>query len=185
MLSPRVSAIGESSRRCARCRVSRGGATGQAATATLNLLDANGVSDEMSRLLESPEASLRAAVLTVLAREVFTVEILPGLSRSARETIEELQRTGAISTKPTFVVGDGNKGYKPSAPYDAIIVTAAPTEVPGALLEQLKAGGRLVIPVGDYYQELKLITKDEKGTITEESMKLVRFVRLVPGDEKE
>ncbi len=142
--------------------------------------------DGTEKVLEVGTGSgYQAAVLTELAREVYTVEILPGLSRSARETIEELQRTSAISTKPTFVVGDGNKGYEPAAPYDAIIVTAAPTEVPGALLEQLKAGGRLVIPVGDYYQELKLITKDETGKITEESMKLVRFVRLVPGDEKE
>ena len=142
--------------------------------------------DGTERVLEVGTGSgYQAAVLTELAREVYTVEILPGLSRSARETIEELQRTSVISTKPTFVVGDGNKGYEPSAPYDAIIVTAAPTEVPGALLEQVKAGGRLVIPVGDYYQELKLITKDETGKITEESMKLVRFVRLVPGDEKE
>ncbi len=148
-------------------------------TALLNL-------DGTERVLEVGTGSgYQAAVLAELAREVYTVEILPGLSQSARETIEELRRIGAISTKPTFVVGDGNKGYEPSAPYDAIIVTAAPTEVPGPLLEQLKAGGRLVIPVGDYYQELKLITKDETGKVTEESMKLVRFVRLVPGDEKE
>ena len=141
--------------------------------------------DGTEKVLEVGTGSgYQAAVLTELASEVYTVEILPGLSQSATETIEELQRAGVISTKPTFVVGDGNMGHEPAAPYDAIIVTAAPPEVPGALLEQLKAGGRLVIPVGDYYQELKLITKDETGKITEESMKLVRFVRLVPGDEK-
>ena len=142
--------------------------------------------DGTEKVLEVGTGSgYQAAVLTELAREVYTVEILPGLSRSARETFEELRSKGIILTKPTFVVGDGNKGYEPAAPYDAIIVTAAPTDIPGALLDQLKAGGRLVIPVGDYYQELKLITKDETGKTTEESMKLVRFVRLVPGDEKE
>ena len=78
-----------------------------------------------------------------------------------------------------FVIGDGSKGWPDAAPYDAIIVTAAPSRVPQALREQLKPGGRLVIPVGDYYQELLLITKSEDGSFSEKSMKLVRFVRLV------
>lgn len=141
------------------------------------LLDLDGT----EKVLEIGTGSgYQAAVLLELAREVYTVEILPGLSRAAEGTIEELKRRGVLrATEIEFVVGDGSDGYAPAAPYDAIIVTAAPAEVPGALLEQLEAGGRLVIPVGDYYQELKLITKDREGTITEKAMKLVRFVRLV------
>ena len=145
------------------------------------LLDLDGT----EKVLEVGTGSgYQAAVLTELANEVYTVEILPNLSLSAQRTIEELRSEGVLSrAKLKFILGDGNKGYEPAAPYDAIIVTAAPTAVPHALLTQLKRGGRLVIPVGDYYQELKLITKDQEGHTTEKAMKLVRFVRLVSEDE--
>ena len=79
----------------------------------------------------------------------------------------------------TFVVGAGNKGHPPGAPYDAILVTAAASRVPEALQSQLKPNGRLVIPVGDnYFQELLLVTKDDKGEVSERSMKLVRLIKL-------
>ena len=140
------------------------------------LLDLDGT----EKVLEVGTGSgYQAAVLTELAKEVYTVEILPRLSESARQTIEELRTQGVLRPGVLkFIVGDGSKGYEPAAPYDAIIVTAAPKQVPRALLKQLKGGGRLVIPVGDYYQELKLITKDQNEKTTEKSMKLVRFVRL-------
>ncbi len=131
----------------------------------------------------------QAAILAQLAAKVYTIEILPTLSQRAQSVIRSLSDRGVLdATKIEFIVGDGSKGHPAAAPYDAIIVTAAPTKVPDALLDQLRPGGRLVIPVGDYYQELRLITKAESGEVEESSLKLVRFVRLVgegegdPGD---
>ncbi len=125
----------------------------------------------------------QAAILGELAKSVYTVEILPALASEARGTIERLQGESVLTPdKIHFVVGDGRMGHEDAAPYDAIIVTAAPQKVPEALIRQLKPGGRLVIPVGDYYQELRLITKDKDGKVNEEGGTVVRFVRLV-GDE--
>ena len=148
------------------------------------LLDLDGT----ERVLEVGTGSgYQAAVLGELARAVWTIEIRPALSARAQEVIERLNAGGVLDSAPTeFLIGDGSKGWAEAAPYDAIIVTAAPVRVPQALREQLEPGGRLVIPVGDYYQELLLITKEEDGRFTEKSMKLVRFVRLVEdGDSGE
>ncbi|MDZ4241720.1 MAG: protein-L-isoaspartate O-methyltransferase, partial [Candidatus Omnitrophota bacterium] len=77
--------------------------------------------------------------------------------------------------------GDGFQGWKEHAPYDAIIVTAAPSEIPEELVNQLKVGGRMVIPVGTVTQELYLITKTERGG-REEKLIPVRFVPMVEGE---
>ena len=126
----------------------------------------------------------QAAILGELAQEVCTVEIRPNLLETARKTLEDLKKRGILHYKKlTAVVGDGSKGYIQEAPYDAIIVTAAPTKVPVELLNQLKPGGRLVIPVGDFFQELQLIRKKEDGTYLEEPIVPVRFVPLLQGKD--
>ena len=81
----------------------------------------------------------------------------------------------------TAILGDGYKGWPGAAPYDIVIVTAAPEEVPDALVAQLKPGGRLVIPVGSYSQELRLIEKDANGRTRARSVAPVMFVPMVKG----
>lgn len=96
----------------------------------------------------------QAAILAELAKEVYTIEIIETLANSAKKLLTEL------GYKNIFVkTGDGYLGWPEASPFDAIIVTCAPDHIPRPLLEQLKEGGRLVIPVGTYSQELKKITK--------------------------
>jgi len=114
----------------------------------------------------------QAAILAELTDDVYTIEIIESLARSAEKTLKELGY-GNIRVK----VGDGYVGWEEFAPFDAIIVTCAPTHVPQPLLDQLKEGGRLVIPVGDYYQELKKITK-VTGQIKSQSVIPVVFVPM-------
>lgn len=120
----------------------------------------------------------QAAIVSRLAREVYTIEIRERLARRARETLTSLGY-GNIH----FRVGDGYQGWPEAAPFDAIIVTAAPEEIPQALIDQLKVGGRMVIPVGSFIQELVLITKTPTG-IHRQLVTGVRFVPMVtdPGD---
>lgn len=121
----------------------------------------------------------QAAVLAQLARQVYSVETLPELARSARAHLEELgYRNVAVR------IGDGHQGWPEHAPYDAIIVTAAARDVPPALLAQLKPGGRMMIPVGERYatQDLVLITKDASGEIQRRGILPVAFVPLVAAD---
>ena len=114
----------------------------------------------------------QAAILAELADNVYTIEIIERLARSAEKTLKELGY-GNIRVK----VGDGYVGWEEFAPFDAIIVTCAPPHVPQPLLDQLKEGGRLVIPVGDYYQELKKMTK-VKGQIKSQNVIPVVFVPM-------
>lgn len=114
----------------------------------------------------------QAAVLAELAKEVYSIEILEPLAKDAEETLERL---GYKNIK--VLVGDGYQGWPEHAPFDAIIVTAAPDHIPQPLVEQLKIGGRLVIPVGKWSQRLILITKDENG-VTEKNDLPVRFVPM-------
>jgi len=118
----------------------------------------------------------QAAVLARLVPHVYSVERNPNLLQRARRVFREL-RIYNIQTN----FSDGSWGWPSHGPYDAIVVTAAPLEVPKALLEQLAEGGRLVIPVGDRGgQELRLITR--QGDKFEEShIAWVSFVPLVPG----
>ncbi|MEE9502615.1 MAG: protein-L-isoaspartate(D-aspartate) O-methyltransferase [Candidatus Aminicenantaceae bacterium] len=115
----------------------------------------------------------QAAILAEIAKEVFTVEIIDGLSKNAQEV---LQAEGY--TNIHFRVGDGSYGWEENAPYDAIMVTAAPSEVPKALQDQLKIGGRMIVPVGDAFQELVLIVR-EKRKFKKKKLLPVRFVPLV------
>lgn len=114
----------------------------------------------------------QAAILAELAREVYTIEIVPTLAKKAEALLLELGYKG-IHVK----AGDGFLGWPEVAPFDAIIVTCAPDEVPQPLVEQLREGGRLVIPVGAHYQVLKLLTK-KQGRIEEKDIIPVIFVPM-------
>jgi protein-L-isoaspartate(D-aspartate) O-methyltransferase len=121
----------------------------------------------------------QAAVLAEIVKEVYTIEIVPELGESAKE---RLKRLGYDNVQ--VKVGDGYKGWEEHAPFDAIIVTAAPENVPPPLLAQLKEGGRMVIPVGPAYsaQNLMLLEKKDKKVV---SRKLIPVI-FVPftRDEK-
>ncbi len=117
----------------------------------------------------------QAAMLSKLVKEVYTVEIVPELGRSAKKRFQQLGYQN-IKSK----VGDGYYGWKENAPYDAIIVTAASNQIPPPLLEQLKPGGNMVIPIGAPFtiQQLVLVKKDEQGKIHTQQMLPVRFVPI-------
>jgi protein-L-isoaspartate(D-aspartate) O-methyltransferase len=116
----------------------------------------------------------QTAVLSSLVDEVYSVERIEPLMKQARRRLHEL---GCRNVQ--IRLSDGSWGWKEHAPYDAIVVTAAPMEVPKSLLEQLAPGGRLVIPVGDStMQELRLIQHTDKG-FTSERLVMVNFVPLV------
>jgi protein-L-isoaspartate(D-aspartate) O-methyltransferase len=127
------------------------------------------------RVLEVGTGSgYQAAILSVLAREVHTVEIVPELGKMARANLDRLGYTN-VRTR----IGDGYQGWAEHAPFDAIIVTAAPDHIPPALIAQLRPGGRMVIPVGGFDQELKLLVKNADGTATATGVAPVRFVPLL------
>jgi protein-L-isoaspartate(D-aspartate) O-methyltransferase len=126
------------------------------------------------RILEIGTGSgYESAILSRLAREVYSIEILPAISRKAQERLRTL---GSANVK--FRIGDGYGGWPDAAPFDGILVTAAPRQIPPALLEQLAPNGRMVIPVGDFFQELKVFAKDAKREVTESSVLPVRFVPM-------
>lgn len=120
----------------------------------------------------------QSAVLAETGCELYTVEIIESIAASARQILDRL---GYQNIK--FKVGDGYSGWGEYAPFDAIIVTAAPETIPQKLIEQLKTGGRMVIPVGDVSQELKLIEKTDSG-IDVKDVTSVRFVSMT-GESKE
>ncbi len=121
----------------------------------------------------------QAAVLAEIAREVYTIEIVEPLAESAEKRLKDL------GYQNIFVKhGDGYQGWVEHAPFDAIVVTAAPKEVPEELVKQLKVGGRMIVPIGSFYQELYRITKTEKG-VHKEKLIPVRFVPMIKGTEEE
>jgi protein-L-isoaspartate(D-aspartate) O-methyltransferase len=123
----------------------------------------------------------QAAVLAELADRVETIEVVPELVRRARATLEELGYQNI-----TVHEGDGHAGLPDRAPFDRIIVTAAPDRVPQALIDQLAPHGRLVIPVGSRYdQELLLVDKDADGRVHSERTIGVAFVPLVHGEPRD
>jgi protein-L-isoaspartate(D-aspartate) O-methyltransferase len=125
------------------------------------------------RVLEIGTGSgYQAAILAELADHLYTIEIIESLGRSAEGLLRKLGYKNI-----TVKIGDGYIGWEEFAPFDAIIVTAAPPHIPQPLLDQLKERGRLVIPVGDYYQELKKITK-VKGEIKSQDIIPVVFVPM-------
>jgi protein-L-isoaspartate(D-aspartate) O-methyltransferase len=117
----------------------------------------------------------QTAVLAALVREVCTVELVEPLARAARG------RLGALGVlNVAFRVGDGREGWMEQAPYDGIVVTAAPEHLPAALGAQLAPGGRLVIPLGGrVVQQLHRFTRGEAGALFDEESIPVRFVPLV------
>jgi protein-L-isoaspartate(D-aspartate) O-methyltransferase len=114
----------------------------------------------------------QAAILAEIVKEVYTIEILETLANSAEARLKDMGYTNIF-----VKCGDGYQGWIDHAPYDGIIVTCAPGHIPQPLIEQLSMGGRMVIPVGEKYQELLLITKTRKG-IDKKSIIPVRFVPM-------
>jgi protein-L-isoaspartate(D-aspartate) O-methyltransferase len=125
------------------------------------------------RVLEIGTGSgYQAAILAALGARVFSIEIRPELAERARRTLQETGY-GEVRVK----VGDGYRGWPEEAPFDAILVTAAPDAIPDPLLAQLKPGGRLVVPVGTGAQELLRVTKTAAG-LERERLMAVRFVPM-------
>ena len=114
----------------------------------------------------------QAAVLGEISREVYTIEIVEALATCARATLAQLGYDNVHVRH-----GDGYGGWPGKAPFDGIVVAAAPADVPPALVEQRAPGGRLVIPVGDVDQEIRVITRTPEGP-KEERLIPVRFVPL-------
>jgi protein-L-isoaspartate(D-aspartate) O-methyltransferase len=132
------------------------------------------------RVLEIGTGSgYQAAVLSKVVRRVYSIEIVPELASRARDALSELGLTNV-----EVFVGDGYRGLPEQAPFDGIVLTAAPREVPKALVDQLAVGGRLVAPVGDFEQELRVLERTAEG-VTTERLFGVRFVPLVHGDADE
>jgi protein-L-isoaspartate(D-aspartate) O-methyltransferase len=117
----------------------------------------------------------QAAILALLANKVCTVERLRSLALRARKVLDSL---GLLNVN--LKIGDGTCGWQEEAPFDAIIVTAGAPAIPEQLVEQLKPGGRLIIPVGDQYEQtLQKITRRQDGTIHKEDIMGCRFVKLI------
>jgi protein-L-isoaspartate(D-aspartate) O-methyltransferase len=125
----------------------------------------------------------QAAVLAPLVSHVYTIELVPALAREAEARLERLDYDNV-----TVRAGDGYGGWPEHAPFDIIVVTAAPDRVPEPLVEQLKPGGRLVVPVGPHFggQELLLLEKDSSGAVRTTRVAPVRFVPLLrePAEER-
>ncbi len=125
----------------------------------------------------------QAAVLAELGADVYTIEIVPELGKHARAALDA-EGYGRVKTK----IGDGYKGWPEHAPFDAIMVTCAPDEPPPALVEQLREGGRMIVPVGPVLGNQRLvILRKTKGAIHAEDDLPVRFVPMVrqPGRQKQ
>ncbi len=126
------------------------------------------------RVLEIGTGSgYQAAVLSPLVREVYTIEIVPSLGRNAARTLRRL-RYDNVSCK----IGDGFLGWPEHAPFDKIIVTCSPERVPVPLVEQLREGGRMVIPVGERYQQTMYVLKKEGGKLVSEALRPTLFVPM-------
>ncbi len=125
------------------------------------------------RVLEIGTGSgYQAAVLAQIVDSVFTIEIIPELAERARNVLKELGYNNVVVKQ-----GDGYHGWPEKSTFDAIIVTAAPPKIPPPLLDQLAVGGRMVLPVGEYVQELVVVTKTESG-LDMENVLPVRFVPM-------
>tara|TARA_R110000744_G_scaffold50709_10_gene109515 strand:+ start:1707 stop:2384 length:678 start_codon:yes stop_codon:yes gene_type:complete len=137
------------------------------------LLLADGVPDSILEI--GTGSGYQTSILAQLSAKVFSVERIKSLQWQAKRRLRTMDLHNVAMKH-----GDGWQGWQSKAPFQAIIVTAAPTEVPPALLEQLADGGRLIIPVGEQSQVLKLITR-HGDEFKEQQIEAVRFVPLVPG----
>lgn len=132
------------------------------------------------RVLEIGTGSgYQAAVLAELGTELYTIEIICELAERADADLDD---TGYGDVEVTC--GDGYQGWPEYAPFDRIIVTAAPPEIPEALVEQLAVGGRMVVPVGEDRQMLRILEKTGDGEIETTDTVPVQFVPMVPGDDE-
>lgn len=132
------------------------------------------VGPQMSVLEIGTGLGYHAAILSRLAKQVYTVEIVEELAEAAAE---RLRAAGCTNVERR--IGNGSNGWPEHAPYDRIIVAAAPELIPPALLGQLKKGGKMVIPAGlDEAQQLLLVTKDEAGKIATKEVLAVRFAPM-------
>ena len=133
-----------------------------------------------SRVLEiGTGCGYQTAVLAEIAAEVYSIEIVDGLGSSAAE---RLRKMGYDNVHVR--IGDGYQGWPELAPFHAIVVAAAPSKIPQPLIDQLAAGGNLIIPVGDYHQELEVIRKTTEGLQRQRSIS-VRFVPMTGEAEKD
>ena len=122
----------------------------------------------------------QAAVLAELCAEVYSIEIVEPLADQARKRLESLGYAN-VQTRH----GDGYRGWPEKAPFDVIVVAAAPDHIPPALVEQLAPGGRLVIPVGEFWQELTLVEKDADGNVRQSTVAPVAFVPMTGEAQRE
>ncbi len=136
------------------------------------MTEAAEISDNDKVLEIGTGSGYQAAILGELAKEVYTIEIIPELAEQARRTLDELGYKNI-----TVKAGNGYEGWAEHAPFDGILVTAAPDEVPQALIDQLAMNGKLIIPVGAGDQEMTIITKTAKGVIEKRTIP-VRFVPM-------
>ena len=136
------------------------------------MTEAAGISKGEKVLEIGTGSGYQAAVLGEVAGEVYTIEIIPELAEGARRVLSELGYKN-VSVK----AGNGYLGWPEHAPFDAIVVTAAPDEIPQALVDQLAVGGKMVIPVGDKNQEMMIVEKGREG-VTKRRTIPVRFVPM-------
>ncbi|WP_211655203.1 protein-L-isoaspartate(D-aspartate) O-methyltransferase [Planococcus alpniumensis] len=119
-------------------------------------------------------SGFQTALLAAFSREVYTVEKIPQLAESAKKRLEAKGFENI-----SFLLGDGSLGWSEHAPYDRIIVTAAASDIPKELVDQLANGGRMLIPVGNQYsQDLLAIDKSSDGRLEKTALEAVRFVPL-------
>lgn len=137
--------------------------------------------DKTDRILEIGTGSgYQAAILAELCKQVYTIEIIESLGEKARQTLSEPGYDN-VAVK----IGDGYKGWPEHAPYDAIIVTCAPTEVPEPLKKQLAEQGRMVIPVGKNYEQNLVLFEKKEGKLLKKSIIPVLFVPMVDEEGKQ
>jgi protein-L-isoaspartate(D-aspartate) O-methyltransferase len=143
----------------------------------------------MTELLEPSEGAIvlevgtgcgyQSAVLANLVRHVYTIEIVAALAREAAGRLERLGYTNV-----TVRQGDGYGGWAEEAPFDGVIVTCAPEDIPAPLVQQLKDGGRMAIPVGGPWQQELYLLRKEGGTISKQSVTAVMFVPMTGEAER-
>ncbi len=130
------------------------------------------------RVLEVGTGSgYQAAVLAEICDSVHSVEIIENLGERARKTLENLGYDNVYVR-----IGDGYEGWPEAAPFDAIIVTCSPTEIPDPLEEQLAEGGKMIIPVGNVYSQELYFLRKEKGKLKQKRVLPVRFVPMIRED---
>ncbi|NQU68263.1 MAG: protein-L-isoaspartate(D-aspartate) O-methyltransferase [Candidatus Marinimicrobia bacterium] len=124
-------------------------------------------------------SGFQTAIMAKIARKVTTVEVIPALYEMSKKRLTDLGFDNV-----SVILRDGHEGYIPHAPYDGIMVTAATPEIPEKLIDQMKDGGRMVIPLGEQHaaQRLMVISKNDDGSLTKKKEMWVRFVPFVKTD---